>query len=170
MESLLSTCLNELNNRYDEIRNIPPSYQEAIAWEISYDEDYTMPWYANNYAPDLELSITSNNPSELVSVNVDKRGGWIGPWYSKDCVYHRSVRIDSTYMVAGFDGYNETVSVTISRGDYSVMSIVNMIVSGFNRIDGNRVIAKQENGGKINITPQTNDDPSLKIISNDMFD
>ena len=38
-----------------------------------------MPWYANDYAPDLELSITSNNPSELVSVNGDKRGGWIGP-------------------------------------------------------------------------------------------
>ena len=27
MEILLNTCLNELNNRYDEIRNIPPSHQ-----------------------------------------------------------------------------------------------------------------------------------------------
>ena len=27
MQTLLSTCLNELNNRYDEIRNIPPSHQ-----------------------------------------------------------------------------------------------------------------------------------------------
>ena len=64
METLLSTCLNELNSRYDEIRNIPPSHQEAIAWEVSYDEKYTMIWYANDYAPDLELSITSNNTSE----------------------------------------------------------------------------------------------------------
>ena len=84
-------------------------------------------------------------------------------------VYHTSVRIDSTHMVVGLDGYNETASVTIPRGDYSAMSIANMIVGGFNRIDGNRVIAKQENGDKINITPQTNDDPSLKIISNDIW-
>ena len=38
METLLTTCLNELNNRYDEIRNIPPSHQESIAWKISYDD------------------------------------------------------------------------------------------------------------------------------------
>ena len=127
-----------------------------------------MQWYANDYAPDLELSITSNNTSKLVSVNGDKRGGWIGPWYAKDSVYHTSVLIDSTHIVVGLDGYNETASVTIPRGDYSAMSIANMIVGGFNRIDGNRVIAKEENGVKINITPQTNDDPSLKIISNDI--
>ena len=75
--------------------------------------------------------------------------------------------IDSTHSVVGLDGYNETASVTIPRSDYSVMSIANMIVVGFNTIDGNRLIAKKENGGKINITPQTNDDPSLKIISYD---
>ena len=132
--------MNELNNRYDEIRNIPPSHQEAIAWEASYDEEYTMPWYANDYAPDLELSIASNNISELATVNADKRGGWIGPWYAKDSVYHTSVRIDSTHIIVGLDGYNETVSVTIPRGDYSAMSVANMIVAGFNRIDGNRVI------------------------------
>ena len=86
------------------------------------------------------MSITSNNPNELVSVNGDKRGGWIGPWYSKDSVYHTSVLIDSTHMVVGLDGYNETANVTIARGDYSAMSIANMIVAGFNRIDGNRVI------------------------------
>ena len=55
-------------------------------------------------------------------------------------VYHTSVRIDSTHMVVGFDGYNETASVTIPRGDYGAMSIANMIVAGFNTIDGNRVI------------------------------
>ena len=75
--------------------------------------------------------------------------------------------IDSTHIVVGFDGYNETASVTIPRGDYSAISITNMIVLGFNRIDGNRVIVKQENVGKINITPQSDDYPSLKIISND---
>ena len=53
---------------------------------------------------------------------------------------HTSVRIDSTHMGVGLDIYNETVSVTIPRGDYSAMSIANMIVAGFNRIDGNRVI------------------------------
>ena len=73
-------------------------------------------------------------------MNVDKRGGWIGPWYSKDCVYNDFVVIDSTHMVVGLDGYNETASVTIPRGDYNAMSIANMIVAGFNRIDGNRVI------------------------------
>ena len=99
-----------------------------------------MSWYANDYAPDLELSIASNNPSELVSVNGDKRGGWIGPWYSKDSVYHNSVLIDSTHIVVGLDDYNETATVTIPRGDYSAISIANMIVAGFNRIDGNRVI------------------------------
>ena len=72
-------------------------------------------------------------------------------------------------MVVGLDGYNETASVTIPRGDYSAMSIANMIIGGFNTIDGNHVIAKQENGGKINITPQTDDYPSLKIISNDIW-
>ena len=102
-------------------------------------------------------------------MNGDKRGGWIGPWYSKDSVYHSSVLIDSIHMVVGLDGYNETVSVTIPRSDYSAMSIANMIVVGFNTIDGSRVIAKKENGGKINITPQTNDDPSLIIISTDIW-
>ena len=72
-------------------------------------------------------------------------------------------------MGVGLDGYNETASMTIPRGDYSTMSIVNMIVAGFNTIDGNRVIAKQENGGKINITPQTNDDPSRIVKSNDIW-
>ena len=72
-------------------------------------------------------------------------------------------------MVVGLDGYNETATVTIPRGDYSALSIANMIVGGFNTIDGNRVITKQENGVKINLTPQTDDDPSLKIISNDIW-
>ena len=63
------------------------------------------------------------------------------------------MRIDSTHIVVGLDGYNEAATVTIPRGDYSVMSIANMIVGSFNTIDGSRVIGKQENGVKINITP-----------------
>ena len=66
-------------------------------------------------------------------MNGDKRCGWIGPWYSKDSVYNDFVVIDSTHIVVGLDGYNETVSVTIPRGDYSAMSIANMIVGGFNK-------------------------------------
>ena len=30
MNSLMTTCLNELNNRYDEIRNIPSSHQMSL--------------------------------------------------------------------------------------------------------------------------------------------
>ena len=93
MNSLMTTCFNELNARYAEIRNIPPSHQEAIAWEVS-EGDYSMSWSAKTYAPNLELSITSNNTSELMSMNNDSRSGSIGPWYGKDCVYHGEV-----YMV-----------------------------------------------------------------------
>ena len=53
-----------------------------IAWTVN-DNDYTMTWTAKDYAPVLELSITSDNTGNLV-VN----GSSIGPWYSKDCVYH----------------------------------------------------------------------------------
>ena len=84
-------------------------------------------------------------------------------------MYNELVFIDSTHIVVGLDGYNETATVTIPRGDYSAISIANMIVGGFNRINENRVIAKKENGVKINITPQTSDDPFLKIISNDIW-
>ena len=68
------------------------------------ENDYNMSWTANDYIPDLELSITSNNPSELMPVNGDKRGGSIGPWYSKDCVYHDEVYIDTTHIVVALEG------------------------------------------------------------------
>ena len=79
MNSLIALGINELNVRYAEIRDIPLSHQEAIAWVLVNDNDYTMPWSANDYSPDLELSITSNYPCELMPVNGDKRGGSIGP-------------------------------------------------------------------------------------------
>ena len=79
MNSLMTFCINELNVRYAEIRDIPLSHQEAIAWVLVNDNDYTRSWSANDYIPDLELSITSNYPCELMPVNGEKRGGSIGP-------------------------------------------------------------------------------------------
>ena len=79
MNSLMISCFNELNVRYSAIRDIPLSHQEAIAWVLVNESDYNMSWSANDYIPDLELSITSNYPSELMPVNGDKRGGSIGP-------------------------------------------------------------------------------------------
>ena len=68
------------------------------------ENDYNMSWTANDYIPDLELSITSNYPSELMPVNGDKRGGTIWPWYSKDCVYHDEVYIDITHIGVKVEG------------------------------------------------------------------
>ena len=120
MNSLMTSCFNEFNARYAEIRDIPSSHQEAIAWVVN-DNDYTRSWSANDYAPDLELSITSNNTPELV-VN----GFSIGPWYSKDCMYHDEVYIDTSNFTLGIRGNGE-VPYTISRGKYTAVEIVNMI-------------------------------------------
>ena len=79
MNLLMTLGINELNVRYSAIRDIPLSHQEAIAWVLVNDNDYTMSWTANDYAPDQFFSITSNYPSELMPVNGDKRGGSIGP-------------------------------------------------------------------------------------------
>ena len=104
MNLLMTLGINELNVRYSAIRDIPLSHQEAIAWVLVNESDYNMSWSANDYIPDLELSITSNYPSELMPVNGDKRGGSIGPWYSKDCVYHDEVFIDITHIVVALEG------------------------------------------------------------------
>ena len=68
------------------------------------ENDYNMSWTANDYIPDLELSITSNYPSELMPVNGEKRGGSIGPWYSKDCVCYIEVYIDTTHIGVKLEG------------------------------------------------------------------
>ena len=70
MNSLTTSCFNELSARYAEIRDIPPSHQEAIAWTVKNNGD-TMSWTAKDYAPELELSITSGNTTELV-INVPR--------------------------------------------------------------------------------------------------
>ena len=166
MDSLMTSCFNELNARYAEIRGIPPSHEEAIAWEVNSDE-YTMSWSANTYAPDLELSITLNNTSELMTMNDDHRSGSIGPWYGCDCIYHDEVFIDTTHIVVGLDGYSETASVTIPRGEYTGISLVNMIKDGFNSIDGYQVFTREENGGTIVLGPRSNLFPAMIIVFND---
>ena len=125
MNSLVTSCFNELNARYAEIRDIPSSHQEAIAWTVN-DNDYTMSWTAKDYAPVLELSITSDNTGDLV-VN----GSSIGPWYSKDCVYHDEVYIDTSNFTIGIRGY-DVVPYTIPRGKYTADEIVNMIADVIN--------------------------------------
>ena len=57
MNSLTTACFDELDARYAEIRGIPSSHQEAIAWTVN-DNDFNMTWTAKDYAPNLELSIT----------------------------------------------------------------------------------------------------------------
>ena len=76
----------------------------VIAWVLVNDNDYTRSWSANDYIPDLELSITSNYPCELMPVNGEKRGGSIGPWYSKDCVCYIEVYIDTTHIGVKLEG------------------------------------------------------------------
>ena len=103
-------CFNELNARYVEIRDIPPSHQETITWTVKNNGD-TMSWIAKDYVSELELSITSGNTPELVM-----NGSSINPWYSKDCVHHSRVFVDTTHLVVGLEGYDKTVDVTILRG------------------------------------------------------
>ena len=68
-----TACFDELNARYAEIRGIQSSHQEAIAWTVN-NNNYNMTWSAKDYAPNLELSITSNNTGDLVM-----DGSSIGP-------------------------------------------------------------------------------------------
>ena len=97
-------CANELNSWFAEIRVILSYHQEAIAWVLVNDNDFIMSWSANDYTPDLELSITSNYPCELMPVNGEKRGGSIGPWYSKDCMCYIEVYIDTTHIEVALEG------------------------------------------------------------------
>ena len=161
MNSLTTSCFIELNARYAKIRDIPPSHQEAIAWTVKNNGD-TMSWTAKDYAPELELSITSGNTPELVM-----NGSSIGPWFSKDCVHHSRVFVDTTYLVVGLEGYDKTVDLTIPRGVYTALAIAQMITKGFNAIDGNRIFDREENGGLIVLAHLGNEHPSMIVISND---
>ena len=110
MNSFTTCRFNKLNARYAEIHDIPPSHQEAIAWTVKNNGD-TMSWTTKDYVPELELSITAGNTPELVI-----HGSSIGPWYSKDCVHHSRVFVDTTHIVVGLEGYDKTVDVTLPRG------------------------------------------------------
>ena len=121
-----------------------------------------MLWSAKDYVPELELSITSGNTPELVM-----NGSSIGPWYSKDCVHHSRVFVDTTHLVVGLEGYDKTVDVTIQRGVCTALAIAQMIAKGFNAIDGYRIFDQEENGGLIVLAHRGNEHPSMLVISND---
>ena len=42
MNSLMISCIKERNNWYTKIRDIPSSHQEAVAWVLVNDNDYTI--------------------------------------------------------------------------------------------------------------------------------
>ena len=166
MWMLMSSTLAQLNEKYQQKRNITSSHQEAIAWTLGMVGDIVT-WTAKDYAPDLEFDMISENMNVSVDINADKRGGSIGPWYSKDGVINDGVFLDSTNLVLSYEGYEKTSSLTITRGYHSALDIAQIVANGFNAIDGNRVIVREVNAGKISITPQSSDDFSLLVISND---
>ena len=83
LETLMSSCLSQLNAKYQKARNITSSHQEAIAWTSGKVGD-TVTWSANEYAPNLEFDMTAGSMNMPMTINDDKRGGLIGPLYSKD--------------------------------------------------------------------------------------
>ena len=85
METLMNTCIDQLNANYQLARGITSSHQEAIAWTVGIAGN-TVTWSANDYAPDLEFYMKAANMNVPMTTNADKRGGSFGPLYSKDCV------------------------------------------------------------------------------------
>ena len=167
LETLINSCLSQLNAEYQKARNITSSHQEAIAWTSGNVND-TVTWSANEYAPDLEFDMTAENMNVPMTINDDKRGGSFGPLYSKDSVYNDSVWVDTTHLVVGLDGYSETRTVTVERGFYSALQIVQMIATGFNAIDGyNKVFARENNRGQVQMGPRSGVYPGMILISND---
>ena len=85
LETLMNSCLSQLNAKYQKARNITSSHQEAIAW-VGGNVGDTVTWSANDYAPNLEFDMTAENMNVPMTINNDKRGGTFGPLYSKDSV------------------------------------------------------------------------------------
>ena len=166
LDTLTSSCVSQLNGEYQRLMNITSSHQEAIAWTTGHVGN-TVTWTAQDYAPDLEFTLSAENMNVPMTINADKRGGSFGPLYSKDSVYNDSVWIDTLHIVVGLDGYSETRSVTIERGSYSALQIAQMIANGFNAIDGYRIFDRVENGGLVYLGPRSNDHPDMLVISND---
>ena len=165
LDTLRNSCLSQLNEKYQQARNITSSHQEAIAWTSGKVGD-TVTWTANEYAPDLELDMTAENMNVPMTINDDKRGGSFGPLCSKDSVYNDSVWVDTSYIVVSLDGYSETNTVTIERGTYSALRIAELIATGFNAIDGYKVFARENNRGEVQMGPQSVIYPSMIVISN----
>ena len=74
--------------------------------------------------------MTAENMNVPMTINADKRGGSIGPLYSKDSVYNDSVWVDTTHFVLSYEEYEKTSTVTIERGRYTALQIANMIRYG----------------------------------------
>ena len=164
MNTLTTTCFNELNARYASAMELPPSHQNAIAWTVN-DNRESMSWTAKDYAPELELHITSENTGDLVSSN----GSSIGPWYSKDSIYHTRVFIDTTNFILGIRGYGER-PLTIQRGHYSAIDIVNMIANVINKIyvdaslGGYLVYVIADNGGRVRMGCRNGTEPRFILF------
>ena len=166
LETLMNSCLSQLNAKYQEARDITSSHQEAIAWTSGKSGD-TVTWSAKDYAPDLEFDMTAENMNVPMTINDDKRGGSFGPLYSKDCVYNHSVWVDTSHLVVNLDGYSETKTVTMERGRYTALQIANMIANGFNAIDGYQLFTRQNHRGLIQIGPRSGTYLSMIVVSND---
>ena len=166
LETLMNSCLSQLNAEYQEGRNITSSHQEAIAWTSGKSGD-TVTWSAKDYAPNLEFDMTAENMNVPMTINDDKRGGSFGPLYSKDCVYNHSVWVDTSHLVVNLDVYSETKTVTMERGRYTALQIANMIANGFNAIDGYQLFTRQNHRGLIQIGPRSGTYLSMIVVSND---
>ena len=70
LETLMNSCLEQLNAEYQEARNITSLHQEAIAWTSGKAGD-TVTWSANEYAPDLEFDMTAENMNVPMTINDD---------------------------------------------------------------------------------------------------
>ena len=162
LETLMNSCLSQLNAEYQQACDIPSSHQEAIAWTSAKAGD-TVTWTAKDYAPDFEFDMTAQNMNVPMTINDDKRGGSFGPLYSKDSVYNDNVWIDTSHIVVGLDGYSETRTVTIERGSYSALRIAQIVANGFNAIDGYRIMARQQHRGTSQNGPNSNDNPYLPL-------
>ena len=62
LDTLMSSCVSQLNGEYQRLRNITSSHQEAIAWTAGKVGNMAT-WTANAYAPDLEFTLSAENMS-----------------------------------------------------------------------------------------------------------
>ena len=107
-------------------------------------------------------------------MNGDKRGEWIGPWYSKDCAYHDEVYIDTSNFTIEIKDYGE-VPNTIPRGRYSALEIMNMIAHVINDLCASfsirscLVYVSVESGRSIRMGCCNRAVPRLVLISENPF-